>query len=424
MSPTEVTADSKIERVWRQADLGEFPELQADAPYGEERERLRWQVAVFKGWTAWQLQEYRSALNAFHAALDRETRDAELNVWMLHHLLERQPDYLKPPANGAWPERSLRPDASAPGTLLEQTLPSRALESSYDETTVAALQLLHRLLLAEPVEIRRAAPVYFAYHAFVEPTTEMVLAPISSGSFLMGSPDCEPGRYADESPQHRVTLKHDFWLGIHPVTQKQYEAVTGANPSEFKGPNRPVEKVSWEDAVSFCEKLTDQAVAAGVVPDGYAFRLPSEAEWEYCCRAGTETATAFGDSLSSEQANFNGNHPYGGAKKGPYLERSSDVGSYNPNAWGLYDMHGNVREWCPDAAERDENGNVKTDTYVDGVVDPLCKVGRLRVNRGGSWNRDGRDCRSAYRHAHVPGDRRDILGFRVCLARSPAGGEP
>ena len=107
---------------------------------------------------------------------------------------------------------------------------------------------------------------------------------------------------------------------------------------------------------------------------------------------------------------------------GPYLERTSDVGSYAPNAWGLYDMHGNVWEWCLDAAEFD--GNVKTDTYVEGVVDPLCKVGRCRVNRGGGWIHDGRICRSAHRDANEPGVRRDGLGFRVCLARSPAGGEP
>ena len=161
-----------------------------------------------------------------------------------------------------------------------------------------------------------------------------------------------------------MTLSHDFWMGIYPVTQEQYAAVTGDNPSEFKGQNRPVEKVSWEDAVAFCEKLTEQAAARAVCPTGCVFRLPTEAEWEYCCRAGTETATAFGDGLSSEQANFNGNYPYGDAKKGPYLEQTSDVGSYQPNAWGLYDMHGNVWEWCLDAADLD-NVTVKTDTYKE-----------------------------------------------------------
>jgi formylglycine-generating enzyme required for sulfatase activity len=109
----------------------------------------------------------------------------------------------------------------------------------------------------------------------------------------------------------------DFWMGIYPVTQQQYETIMGTNPSRFKGENRPVENVSWHDAVEFCERLTK--LVAGLLPEGYVFRLPTEAEWEYCCRAGTDTATAFGDSLSSHQANFNGNFPTAARKKGPYL---------------------------------------------------------------------------------------------------------
>ncbi|MCO6456697.1 MAG: formylglycine-generating enzyme family protein, partial [Pirellulaceae bacterium] len=257
---------------------------------------------------------------------------------------------------------------------------------------------------------------------FVESTTGMILAPISAGSFLMGSPEDEPGRNADESPRHRVTLSHDFWIGIHPVTQRQYQLVMGDNPSRFQGPERPVENVTWQQATEFCELLTKHAASAGQLPEGYTFRLPTEAEWEYCCRAGTETATAFGDSLSSEQANFDGNHPYGDAAKGPYLQRTSDVGSYPPNPWGLYDMHGNVWEWCLDQADWGESG-IKTDTYVENITDPLCRRGRRRVVRGGGWIIVGWDCRSAYRYAHEPGNRSGHLGFRVCLARSPAGPE-
>jgi eukaryotic-like serine/threonine-protein kinase len=279
-------------------------------------------------------------------------------------------------------------------------------------------------VLLEPGELRRAAPIYFAYHPWIEPVSQMALAPIVKGTFLMGSPDTEPQRGADEGPRHRVTLSHDFWMGIHPVTQGQYEAVMGKNPSDFRGENRPVENVSWEEAAAFCERLTEQAAATELLPEGYVFRLPTEAEWEYCCRAGTDSATAFGDRLSSDQANFDGNFPYGGAEKGPYLEQTSDVGSYPPNPWGLSDMHGNVWEWCLDAAEWEANFGVRTDTYVDGVEDPLCQVGRIRVNRGGSWDVGGRICRSAYRLARVPGDRYDALGFRVCLARSPAGSSP
>ena len=253
---------------------------------------------------------------------------------------------------------------------------------------------------------------------FVEPVTGMQLAPIAAGTFMMGSPKEEPERFEDEV-LHRVTLSHDFWMGIHPVTQQQYQAIMKKNPSQFKGEKRPVENVSWHDAVEFCERLTKRAVAAGILPEGYVFRLPTEAEWEYCCRAGTETATAFGDQLSSEQANFNGESPYNGAEKGPNRGQTSDVGSYSANPWGLYDMHGNVWEWCLDAAEwRD---NVITDTYVDGIRDPVCQVGPYRVGRGGGWRGLGRDCRSAYRGAIGPGGRGGDLGFRVCLARSPAG---
>jgi eukaryotic-like serine/threonine-protein kinase len=305
--------------------------------------------------------------------------------------------------------------------MVRASLPERTSEMTYDELTVATLDLLHRLLLAEPGELRRAASLYFAYHPWIEPATQMVLAPVVAGSFLMGSPETEPERLGHEGPQHQVTLSHDFWMGIYPVTQEQYQIVMGENPSEFRGQNRPVENVSWEDAVAFCERLTEHASVSGLVPEGYVFRLPTEAEWEYCCRAGTDTATAFGDRLSSQQANFDGNYPYGDAEKGPYLEQTSDVGSYPANPWGLFDMHGNVWEWCLDAADWDDR--VKTDTYVDGVIDPLCQVGRYRVLRGGSWLVNGRDCRSACRTANDPGARYGNLGFRVCLARSPAAGQ-
>lgn len=252
---------------------------------------------------------------------------------------------------------------------------------------------------------------------FVEPVTGMVLAPIAAGCFLMGSPKEETGRFEDEV-QHRVTLSQDFWMGIHPVTQQQYQKIMEENRSRFQGEKRPVENVSWHDAVEFCKRLTERAAKHGILPEGYVFRLPSEAEWEYCCRAGTQTATAFGNQLSSDQANFDGNHPYGGAKKGPYLEQTSDVGSYAPNPWGLYDMHGNVWEWCRDQAKWKDN--VIADTYLDGVVDPLCQVGRYRVYRGGGWHNLGRNCRSACRRALDPGLRYDRLGFRVCLNRSLA----
>jgi formylglycine-generating enzyme required for sulfatase activity len=229
------------------------------------------------------------------------------------------------------------------------------------------------------------------------------LAPIKAGTFTMGSPDSEAGRLLDEGPQHAVTISKDFWLGKFPVTQAQYQALTGTNPSAFQtDPNLPVECVSWDNAVAFCQKLTDQEQAAGRLPAGYAFQLPTEAQWEYACRAGTTTPYA-GDleEMTWYDKNSAGStHP---------------VGQKKPNAWGLYDMHGNVREWCAD----------KYGPYSTGpVTDPLGVKGPYRVQRGGSWYLAARYCRSAARYSAVSGGIgggsgifvSSILGFRVALA--------
>ncbi len=159
------------------------------------------------------------------------------------------------------------------------------------------------------------------------------------GTFLMGSPPSEPQRWDDEQ-QHRVTLSKGFWLGVTPVTQAQWQAVMGSNPSHFQGDDRPVEEVSWDDCQEFCKRLAER--------DGQRYRLPTEAEWEYACRAGTTTPFHFGATLSTEQANYDGNYTYGEGKKGKYREETTPVGSFPANAWGLHDMHGNVWEWCQD----------------------------------------------------------------------------
>ena len=157
----------------------------------------------------------------------------------------------------------------------------------------------------------------------------------------MGALAGKEGRSGAEGPQHSVTVP-EFWLGKYAVTQAQYQAVMGANLSRFteNGANRPVEKVSWQEAVAFCEKLSQQT--------GRTYRLPSEAEWEYACRAGTTTPFHFGATMTTDLANYNGNYTYGDGPKGMYLERTTEVGSFPPNAFGLYDMHGNVWEWCAD----------------------------------------------------------------------------
>jgi formylglycine-generating enzyme required for sulfatase activity len=224
----------------------------------------------------------------------------------------------------------------------------------------------------------------------------MVLIP--AGTFTMGSPDSEEGHFKDEGPQHRVTVQ-GFYIGKYEVTQEQYQAVMGTNPSEFNGNNRPVERVSWNDAVEFCRKLSQMT--------GRKYRLPTEAEWEYACRAGTTTPFAFGSSLSSDQANFNGGYPYGDAAEGVYQNKTMSVGSFQPNAFGLYDMHGNVWEWCEDYYHS---------SYVGAPTNGsawLSGDSSDRVLRGGSWSLYAPFLRSAFRNRNGSGIRDLNGGFRV-----------
>ena len=236
---------------------------------------------------------------------------------------------------------------------------------------------------------------------------KLTLCYCPSGSFTMGSPAGEAGRFANEE-QVPVKISRGYWLAQTECTQAQWRAVMGTEPSQFKGNDLPVELVSWEDAQEFMVKLN----VRNVLPAGWQWSLPTEAQWEYACRAGTTTTFSFGDSLGSQQANFDGNSPYGGASKGPYLEKTSPVGSYAANAWGLQDMHGNVFEWCRDWGE----------TKLPGGTDPRgASSGSSRVFRGGSWGDGGHGCRSAYRFALGPGDRLELVGFRV--ASVPVGAE-
>jgi formylglycine-generating enzyme required for sulfatase activity len=227
---------------------------------------------------------------------------------------------------------------------------------------------------------------------------DMKFAWMPPGSFLMGCPYGENGD-ADEKPQQKVTLTRGFWLGVHPVTQGQWKAVMGGNPSHFKGDDLPMEEVSWDDCQEFCKKLTRK--------DGQIYRLPTEAEWEYACRAGTRSAYAFGDSLSADQANF-----------GENLGKTSKVGSYPANAWGLFDMHGNVLEWCADWFGRyPEFDSFGPYPQVD-LIDPQNSIcSGKRVLRGGSWWNHSRNCRAAIRHDHASDHRGYNVGFRVVVYR-------
>ncbi len=239
---------------------------------------------------------------------------------------------------------------------------------------------------------------------------------IPAGEFMMGSPGEEEGRIHDET-RHPVKLD-SFQISPTPVTQTQYKAIMGKNPSYFQGKgdnygNRPVEQVSWNDAMDFCNKLTELLKGNG------RFTLPTEAQWEYACRAGTTTPFNTGDKLTTDQANYNGNYPYKNYPKGKYLEETTPVGSYSPNAWGLYDMHGNVWEWCQDCYGRDYYVECKKDGTVENPAGP--KEGSSRVMRGGCWCYRARSCRSAHRFNYTPGYRSDNVGFRLVFVPQAVG---
>ena len=236
---------------------------------------------------------------------------------------------------------------------------------------------------------------------------EMVYVP--GGMFTMGSPETEAERYKDEGPQHRVTVK-GFYMGKYEVTQEQWLAASQLprvrielkpNPSVDKCERCPVSNVSWNDAQEFIARLNR-------LNDGYTYRLPTEAEWEYACRAGTTTPFSFGDSLSSEQANFNGNYPYGRAAKGIDRDKLMPVGSFQPNSFGLYDMHGNVWEWCQDVYHNSYNG-----APANGSAWQSGGEQDKGVERGGSWASNGHGLRSAYRLHQARTSRDDSDGFRL-----------
>jgi formylglycine-generating enzyme required for sulfatase activity len=223
---------------------------------------------------------------------------------------------------------------------------------------------------------------------------------IPAGVFTMGSPVTEANRQEPEGPQHQVSVPA-FWMGMAAVTQAQYEALIGTNPAEFKGSNRPVEQVNWQDAVTFCQKLSQKT--------GCSYRLPSEAEWEYACRAGTTTPFHFGPTITPDLVNYNGDCPYGAAPKGVNRKQTTPVGACGyANNFGLYDMHGNVWEWCADPWH-DKYG----DAPSDGSVWNFGGDTNVSLLRGGSWYHSAYGCRAASRSRIDPGFKYSHGGFRV-----------
>lgn len=253
--------------------------------------------------------------------------------------------------------------------------------------------------------------------------TTLELVEIPEGTFTMGSSTIEFERDRDEGPQHEVTLSA-FYLGKYLVTQAQWEAIMGFNPSRSKGARRPVERVSWKEAVEFCQKLSQKS--------GKDYRLPSEAEWEYACRAGTTTPFYFGETITTGLANYRGTdvdyegrtypgadavykkttYPgyYASGPKGEFREQTTDVGNFPPNTFGLYDMHGNVWEWCQDTSH---------DNYEGAPADGSAWIDEdnnySRIIRGGSWDVIPRSCRSSERFKSHPSHSFGVLGFRVAL---------
>jgi formylglycine-generating enzyme required for sulfatase activity len=229
------------------------------------------------------------------------------------------------------------------------------------------------------------------------------MVPIPAGTFQMGSTAIG----GTAAPVHAVTITQPFWCGKYEVTQAEYQAVRGTNPSQFQGasypnaPQRPLERVTWNDAMAYCAALTATEAAAGRIPAGYQYRLPTEAEWEYVCRAGTTTEWNTGTSLVTSQANFGSG----------FSGQTTVVGSYAANPWGLFDTHGNVWEWCLDSWDGSAN------YPSSAVADPYVSGGPLQVFRGGGWGTTADSCRSALRvNSLGPGSGFGLIGFRVVLA--------
>jgi uncharacterized protein (TIGR02996 family) len=287
----------------------------------------------------------------------------------------------------------------------------------YDDPRRAELLRLHRRMLAtccepdaHPERAAWQARMVELLVAGVRPCVpqETLMLPggvpmtfsfIPPGAFLMGSN--HPDGRAQEKPVHRVEVPHGFFMGVCPVTQAQWKGVIGTKPSRFKGPKRPVEQVSCDDCQEFCAKLSDLV--------GRRVELPMEVEWEFACRAGTTTEYHFGDTISTNLANYLGNISWNGSPKGEIREQTTNVGSFPANPWGLYDVHGNVREWCASAYYHyPRKGN-------DGMEN---STGTSRVLRGGFWHAGPDFCRSARRYSHVRMNRNAYDGFRVCLRLS------
>ena len=320
------------------------------------------------------------------------------------------------------------PPTSSEPTTLPSPKPSKTSTSKPQPTPVSQLQTqtLNNIITvdASGKEInRRSVQVqYFTEDKISLPSgavpLEMSLIP--KGKFMMGSPSSEKERSDDESPQHDVNFPQDFYIGRYAVTQAQWKAVMGGftdafnkADAKFKGDNRPMIAVSWHEAREFCKRISSSRGT---------YRLPTEAEWEYACRAGTTTPFHFGETITPSLVNYDGNNPYANASKGEWRQQTVEVNSFDPNAWGLYQMHGNVWEWCLD--EYVDTYSKKSSNLKNNGSEPY---GDMNVNdndnrscllRGGSWNFNAGYCRAGLRGGTSARNQSSDFGFRLLLASS------
>ncbi|MBF0102548.1 MAG: formylglycine-generating enzyme family protein [Desulfobacterales bacterium] len=309
-------------------------------------------------------------------------------------------------------------------TLLEEHIKSASHEIKFETVSVDSQGKI----------IKREVCTALQYSDDLGDDVQLEMIHIQAGTFMMGSPNTERDRFDNETL--RQVNVSSFYMGKYPVTQKQWQAVMGNNPSCFKGDKLPVENVSWIDAMQFCKKLSEKT--------GKKYRLPTEAEWEYACRSTTTTPFHFGETITPEIANYNGSYPYGNSVSGNYREKTVDVGTFPPNPFGLYDMHGNVCEWCLDIYT--DFYNQKQDMaisnclscenlfiVINGLIHQLYSHDSHhddfnivdfnienrtsgRVIRGSSWRSYARRCRSSYRDEASPSYRYDNLGFRLVMS--------
>jgi formylglycine-generating enzyme required for sulfatase activity len=375
----------------------------------------------------------RSYQPRFRFTLGKEDRSVAAGVWTVDYQEVASPAMIRGEAGrDLFAHGRLWIDATT-GAVLKTDL--RVEQAAIRAQVVTAFRMDDRFTIAVPLEMREQytlasgnkitnVATYGRFRHFDVTASEDVRLPmrtvadatagttfveIPAGRFTMGSAASEPGRNADEV-LHDVTITRPFFLAQHETTQQQWRAVMGTSPSTFGscGPRCPVESVTFEEVQQFISKLNAKAAASAPAGDRpLRYRLPTEAEWEYACRAGTTGPFSTGETLTTSQANFNGRFPYGAGAPGEYRQKPMPVGSFPLNPWGLADMHGNVWEWTSDwygpFSERDAD-----------TIDPRgAASGEKRVIRGGSWYFDANSARCGLRYTHAPRDKGFSLGFRL-----------